>query len=100
MLCALFRPLPDRTSGLETESLIVEVWDFDPAETVVEKLSGLNNIKGMRGFRRLLKEIATSAVNQGNLNELIGSCEIVLTVNSGNSSVAFLCELKFYVFIV
>lgn len=60
------------------------MWDFDPAETITEKLSSISNVKGMRGFRRLLKEITATAINQANLNELIGRCEILLTVSFAN----------------
>lgn len=89
-------PLPDRTSGLDTDKLVVEVWDFDPAESFTEKLSSVNNVKGIRGFRRLLKEITTSALNEANLNELIGSHEIPLTVSYRHLSPLFFTYFKFY----
>lgn len=57
------------------------MWDFDPAETIVEKLTSISDVKGMRGFRRLLKEITATAMNEANLNELIGRSEILLTVS-------------------
>lgn len=89
-----FRPLPDRTSGLDTESLIAEVWDFDPVEAIATKLSSFNDVKGMRGFRRLLKEITASALNESNLNELIGQCEISIPV-SCEEFVAFFVQILY-----
>lgn len=67
--------------GLETEVLVIEVWDFDPAETITKKLSSILDVKNIRGFRRFLKEITAIAMNEPNLNELIGRCEISLAVS-------------------
>lgn len=73
----LFRPL---LNGLSDENLVVEVWDFDPAETIGEKMSKILDIKGVRGFRKLMKEIALTASTGKHDNELIGRCSISLRV--------------------
>ncbi|XP_040158264.1 protein unc-13 homolog 4B isoform X3 [Anopheles arabiensis] len=59
-------------------NLIVEVWDFDPAETVKEKMNKLFEVKGVRGLRKLMKEIAQTASTGKHDNELIGRTSIPL----------------------
>lgn len=79
-LCIKYcRPL---INGTGDESLVVEVWDFDPAETIGEKMSKILDIKGVRGFRKLMKEIAVTASTGKHDNELIGRCSISLKVCS------------------
>lgn len=63
------------------EQLVVEVWDFDPAETVREKMNKFFDVKGVKGFRKLMKEIAVTASNGKHDNELIGKATISLKVN-------------------
>uniref|UniRef100_A0A182U746 Munc13-4 n=1 Tax=Anopheles melas TaxID=34690 RepID=A0A182U746_9DIPT len=58
--------------------MIVEVWDFDPAETVKEKMNKLFEVKGVRGLRKLMKEIAQTASTGKHDNELIGRTSIPL----------------------
>lgn len=65
---------------LNEENLIVEVWDFDPAETVGEKMSKIMEVKGVKGFGKLMKEIALTASTGKHDNELIGRCTIALKV--------------------
>ncbi|XP_062536570.1 protein unc-13 homolog 4B isoform X3 [Armigeres subalbatus] len=59
-------------------NLIVEVWDFDPAETVKEKMNKVFDVKGVRGLRKLMKEIAVTASTGKHDNELIGRASIPL----------------------
>lgn len=65
-------------NGLDNENLIIEVWDFDPAETVSEKVNKIMDVKGVRGLRRLMKEIAVTATSGKHENELIGKVSISL----------------------
>lgn len=67
---------------LSEENLIVEVWDFDPAETVGEKMSKIMDVKGVKGLGKLMKEIALTASTGKHDNELIGRCTIALKVSS------------------
>lgn len=55
--------------------------DFDAAETVSEKMTKVFDVKGVKGFRKLLKEIAVTASTGKHDNELIGSCNIALRVS-------------------
>lgn len=64
--------------------LWVEVWDFDPAETVREKITKIGEVKGVRGLRKLLKEIAITASTGKHDNELVGSTNIPLRVSNLN----------------
>lgn len=58
----------------------MEVWDFDPAETLREKFRKIFKIKGIRGARKLLKEIAITATMGQHENELVGNARIPLKV--------------------
>lgn len=77
-------------NGLSDENLVVEVWDFDPAETIGEKMSKVLDIKGVRGFRKLMKEIAVTASTGKHDNELIGKCSISLRVRIKPTSLLFI----------
>lgn len=68
-------PIPD---NLNEDSLCLEVWDFDPAETVKEKMTKLFDVKGVKGLRKLMKEIAVTASTGKHDNELIGRANIPL----------------------
>ena len=54
--------------------------DFDPAETVREKMTKIGEVKGVKGLRKLMKEIAVTASTGKHDNELIGSAVIQLKV--------------------
>lgn len=75
-VCVWIRPVetPD------DDVLYVEVWDFDAAETVKEKVTKVGEIKGFKGFHRFVKEIAVTATNGKHDNELIGTTIIPLKV--------------------
>ncbi|XP_046385161.1 protein unc-13 homolog 4B isoform X2 [Ischnura elegans] len=55
------------------DQLNIEVWDFDPAETVAEKMKKIGGVKGVKGLRKLMKEIAVTASTGKHNDELIGS---------------------------
>lgn len=59
----------------------MEVWDFDPAETIREKMSKLGDVKGVKGFSKLVKEIAVTASTGKHDNELVGTTNIPLRVS-------------------
>ncbi|XP_022905569.2 protein unc-13 homolog 4B isoform X2 [Onthophagus taurus] len=69
-------PVPENPSD---DTLCLEVWDFDPAETVGEKFGKFFDVKGVRGMRRLVKEIAVTATSGQHRNELIGRAQIPLS---------------------
>ncbi|CRK88354.1 CLUMA_CG002131, isoform A [Clunio marinus] len=60
------------------DTLIIEVWDFDPAETIGEKMNKFFEIKGAKGFRKLMKEIATTASSGKHDNEFVGCSKVPL----------------------
>ncbi|XP_073955464.1 C2 and C2B_Munc13-like domain-containing protein staccato isoform X4 [Choristoneura fumiferana] len=62
----------------QDDSLCLEVWDFDPAETVKEKMTKIFEVKGVKGLRKLMKEIAITASYGKHDNELIGTTNIPL----------------------
>ncbi|KAG8040085.1 hypothetical protein G9C98_001201 [Cotesia typhae] len=62
----------------DNNTLCLEVWDFDAAETVPEKMSKVKDVKGVRGLVKLAKEIAVTATTGSHDNEFIGRCKIPL----------------------
>ncbi|XP_058974958.1 protein unc-13 homolog 4B isoform X3 [Musca domestica] len=66
------------TDNPRNEVLIIEIWDFDAAETVKEKVNKLMDVKGIKGLRKLMKEIAVTASTGKHDNELIGRTAITL----------------------
>jgi hypothetical protein len=54
--------------------------DFDPAETVREKMMKIGEVKGVRGLRKLMKEIAVTASTGKHDNELVGCAALPLKV--------------------
>lgn len=69
------RPISDNPNE---ETLIIEVWDFDPAETIGEKMNKFFEIKGAKGFRKLMKEIAVTASAGKHDNEFVGCSKVPL----------------------
>ncbi|KAJ8919011.1 hypothetical protein NQ315_016916 [Exocentrus adspersus] len=69
-------PIADNVND---DTLCLEVWDFDPAESVKEKLGKIFEVKGVRGMRKLVKEIALTATTGQHENELIGRAKIPLS---------------------
>lgn len=65
--------------------------DFDPAETVKEKMTKIFEVKGVKGLRKLMKEIAITASTGKHDNELIGTSNIPLKV-----SIDFFVTLAIY----
>ncbi|XP_049872647.1 protein unc-13 homolog 4B isoform X2 [Pectinophora gossypiella] len=68
-------PMPE---NVQEDSLVIEVWDFDPAETVKEKMGKFFKVKGVKGFQKLMKELYVTASTGKHDNELIGTCNIPL----------------------
>ncbi|CAL1673927.1 unnamed protein product [Lasius platythorax] len=62
----------------ENDILCLEVWDFDAAETVPEKMNKVKDVKGIKGLVKLAKEIAVTATTGSHDNEFIGRCRIPL----------------------
>lgn len=73
----LLRPISENACD---DTLCIEVWDFDPAETVGEKFGKIFDVKGVKGIRRFVKEIAVTATTGQHNNEFIGKAQIPLSV--------------------
>lgn len=78
------RPVQNPTEDI----LSVEVWDFDPAETVREKMTKIGEVKGVKGLRKLMKEIAVTASTGKHDNEFVGATSIPLRVSFYVNTVA------------
>jgi BAI1-associated protein 3 len=60
------------------DTLIIEVWDFDPAETLKEKMNKISDVKGVKGFSKLMKELASTATSGKHSNEFVGGAKVPL----------------------
>lgn len=75
-ILSLFRrPISENPND---ETLVIEVWDFDPAETIGEKMNKFFEIRGAKGFRKLMKEIAVTASSGKHDNEFVGVAKVPL----------------------
>lgn len=72
---SIFSPISENPND---ETLVIEVWDFDPAETIGEKMNKFFEVKGAKGFRKLMKEIAQTASSGKHDNEFVGSAKVPL----------------------
>lgn len=78
IFCIYFRPVDTPADDV----LCVQVWDFDPAETIKEKVTKVGEIKGFKGMKKFMKEIAVTATNGKHDNEIIGGALIPLKVDN------------------
>lgn len=96
LILFLYRPA---TNNINDDTLCLEVWDFDPAESVKEKFGKFFEVKGVRGIRKLVKEIAITAATGQHENELVGTAKIPLKVSLIYSSL-FLNNIFFFFILV
>lgn len=78
---------------------MVEVWDFDPAETIGEKMTKVFDVKGVKGFKKLMKEIAVTASTGKHDNELIGRSNIPLGVSYNDKHTFSKRNFSIYLFV-
>eukprot|EP00092_Neocalanus_flemingeri_P041502 GFUD01045197.1.p1 GENE.GFUD01045197.1~~GFUD01045197.1.p1 ORF type:complete len:1194 (+),score=262.01 GFUD01045197.1:849-4430(+) len=64
-------------NSVEQDCLRVDVWDFNPDESVNEKLNKINQVRDGRGLRKFIKETLHATTGK-NSHELLGSVEIPL----------------------
>ena len=64
-------------NSVEQDAMRLDVWDFNPEESVNEKLNKINLVKDGRGLRKFIKETLHATAGKNN-HELLGSVEIAL----------------------
>lgn len=60
------------------ELLVIKVWDFDAAEPIARKVSKVLEVKGAKGFRKMVKEVAGNMTSGKQEDEYIGGAKISL----------------------
>ncbi|CAG7828570.1 unnamed protein product [Allacma fusca] len=60
----------------QDEVLSIEVWDYDPEESLSDKMKRFNEVKSTRGLRILMKEIALTASTGKQTHEFLGCLKI------------------------
>ena len=72
-------------NSVEQDCMRLDVWDFNPEESVNEKLNKINLVKDGRGLRKFIKE--TLHATAGKIShELLGSVEIPMNIYIGFQS--------------
>lgn len=64
-------------NSVDSDSLRIDIWDFNPEENVSDKFRKINEIKDGRGLRKFIKETLNASTGK-TTHELIGSVEIPL----------------------
>lgn len=74
----MFRPL---STCPNEDSLIIEVWDFDPAESLTEKMKKINEVKGVKGLQKWVKGVGATGKDK---QDLIGTTCVPMKVGIEN----------------
>ncbi|TRY76437.1 hypothetical protein TCAL_00056 [Tigriopus californicus] len=64
-------------NSVDSDSLRIDIWDFNPEENVSDKFRKINEIKDGRGLRKFIKETMNASAGK-TTHGLIGSVEIPL----------------------
>jgi BAI1-associated protein 3 len=75
---ANFMPHSD-VDDINSDQLHLDIWDHDDESSVLDAVSRLNEVRGVRGLGRFFKQVCQSA-RQGSQDDFLGSINIPISV--------------------
>jgi BAI1-associated protein 3 len=79
-LYSLFIYIRSDVDDINTEQLHLDIWDHDDESSVMDAVSRLNEVRGVRGLGRFFKQVCQSA-RQGSQDDFLGSINIPISVS-------------------
>lgn len=76
---SLFLNSQSDVDDINTDQLHLDIWDHDDESSVLDAVSRLNEVRGVRGLGRFFKQVCQSA-RQGSQDDFLGSINIPVSV--------------------
>lgn len=75
----LFYPAHSDIDDINSDTFHLDIWDHDDESCVLDAVSRLNEVRGVRGLGRFFKQVCQSA-RQGSQDDFLGCINIPIAV--------------------